>query len=544
MSIYSYVTQKISNYMPLWSRARIDRQSNFQQLVNPMCIEFEDTIRKGNLALRGRFINTCSLAEMDIVYETRLPKNFEFQYDTGDFSAPRLIDPNINVEINFGDPQTQIYIAEGNSIENFWQNAIPSRISVDATTISYAAALQEVEIGDGNISAFNAIYDPGYLSITISDGTTFVNEATNESAFIMIEGVNRRGVKDTELVRVIYNSTVKTIKEWKSLTSIKVVNVFPSTAKIKIDAVDFNYPLRRYDAEIYVDQSKNEKLIFADIKIEPSNESYIEYKAYLANTVQDLLAGLNTIITVGQAKLIDVSDQPILNILDIAVRPDSNRAITLDSTKMRVFDIRFPHVDGTKLAGRTSDSSVLISTHSDYYIEGETFKLIPYRHNNIKRIIKYKWDIEKPDGTKKTFIYNSTTNMFDEVTYIEDGSYSGWNLNPYELVDPNNFYHRDLEYTITEIGNHLFTLTVEYEDGERDVDKRIILSPYIKALAEFSHGIANVVGIGFNSDDELCILDSSDEVHKVTMHYDTAMIDISNKKVYTREQYYSLDVTY
>ena len=204
MSYYSYITQKLANYMPGWSRARKDRQSFFQQLMGAPASELDDIIRKAKVSLKGRFLNTVSLSEVDILYETRLGQSFELQYDTSDFRIPKLLHPDINVVINDGDSQTQIDIASTNSIEDFWYDSIPTRLTVDASTLSYQSVLDESEIGIEILSSFNIAYEPGYLFVTILDGVEFANRDTLEQGYIKISGTNRRGTLDTEILPFVY----------------------------------------------------------------------------------------------------------------------------------------------------------------------------------------------------------------------------------------------------------------------------------------------------------------------------------------------------
>jgi len=529
--------------MPSWSRARQDKQSLFQQLMGAPASEFDDIIKKAGIALRGRFINTVSLSEVDVLYETRLGQGFEFQYDNSDFRIPKLLQPAINVVINEGDSQTQVDISDTNSIEDFWYDAVPTRLTVDPVTLNYQTVLSESEIGVEEFSSFNDIYEPGYLFVTIQDGTEFSHVDTKEQGYIKISGTNRRGTYDTEIIPFVYNSTVITLKEWRTISTIHTVNIGPSSATIKVDAINFNYDDYQYDSERYIDEFNTDKTLYLSYE-EVGGKSFIKYKVVTASTVQDLLVGIDTKHEVNKVKLLDSLESDITGILDIAIQPDATRYFVLTDTKIIAYDTRQVAIDHSKLAGKTSDSEVYIFINNEYALEGDTVELKPERQRNTKRIIKYKWDLEKPDGSRATFVYSGGS--FVEQAYIIDGDYSGWNKNPYETSDPNNFYHRALDYTIADTGEYVWTLSIEYLDGSVDVDKRILVIRTISPLVELEHGISNVTGIAFNSDYELCILDSSssDVVHKVYLHYDTAMLDIESKILYTREEYFSIDVAY
>lgn len=531
--------------MPGWSRARKDRQSFFQQMIGAPASELDDIIKKAGIALRGRFINTVSLSEVDVLYETRLGKNFEFQYDNSDFRIPKLLQPNINVVINEGDSQTQIDIASTNSIEDFWYDSIPTRLTVDPVTLSYQSVLSESEIGIEEFSSFNDIYEPGYLFVTIKDGTEFSDIDTKEQGYIKISGTNRRGTYDTEIIPFIYNSTIITLKEWRSVSAIHTFNIGPSSATIKVDAITFNYNDYQYNSERYIDEFNTDKTLYLSSE-EVGGKSFLKYEVVTANTVQDLLAGVNTKHEVDKVRLLASSQSDLTGILDITVQPDATRCYMLTDTQIIIYDTRPVAIDYSKLTGKTSDSEVLIYIDNEYSLEGDTVKLKPERHMNTKRIIKYKWDLEKPDGSMSTFVYDSVTGDFLEQAYIVDGDYSGWNKNPYETTNSNNFYHRSLDYTIGAVGEYVWTLSIQYLDGSVDVDKRVLVIKTITPLVELDHGIPNVTGVAFNSDYELCILDSSSTsvVHKVNLYHDTAMLDIENKILYTREEYFSIDVAY
>ena len=543
MNKYSYITQKLANYMPSWTKARQNKQSLFQQLLSPIGTELEDVIQKARLSLKGRFIGTASLNEIDVIYETRLDANFEIQYDTDDFRLPKLISPTITIVPNYGDTPFEIDVVEDNSIESFWYKAIPNRLTVDATTLAYKPVLAETQIDISEFTVFNDIYDPGHLFLTIKNATSFIDEDTLERAYIRIAGINRRGTEDTEIIPFSFNTTAVTLKEWQTLSSIQIFNMGPSSATIEIDAVDFNYDRYQYDEERFVDENKNEKILYLNYN-EASSKSYLNYEVFTASTIDDLLAGISTLHEVYKVKLLDQNDQETTGILDITPQPEISRCIVLTNTKLRVYDTRAIAPDCSKLNKKTSNPETYINVNGDLIETGDTVELTPYGHLRTKRIIKYKWDLEKPDGSMVTFIYDDSLGSFQEQAYIIDGDYNGWNKNPYETSDPGNFYHRKLEYTVQNDGDHVWTLSVEYLDGERDVDQKIVSLNSMSPLVEFTHNIVNPIGVAYNSDQDLCVIDSSDDVHIVVLHCDVAMFDVKNKKIYTRESYFSFSVEY
>lgn len=529
--------------MPSWTLARKDAQSYFQQLLNPVGIEMEDLNNKARTNLSGRFVNTTSLAEVDVTYETRLGRDFEIQYDTTDFRIPKPIDPTITVVINDGEDPVEVPISEDNSIQSFWYDAIPNRLTVDADILSYSSVLDATEIAPGKIKAFNNIYEGGYLYITIADGTGFVNNESSELAHVKVTGINRRGILDSEVIPYTYNGTARTLKEWKSLTEIEIINIVPDTTTVSIDAIEFNHEELPYHAERYVDELAYDKQIYIG-KEELSGKTYLNHEVFTANTVNDLLGGLNTKHEVRKIKIIDELGAEITGVEDIALQPDSARCIALTASDIIIYDLRGDYIDGKKLVGRTPDASIQIHSSLDSVIEGDVVRIKPKPYETIKQIIKYKWDLEKPDGTKVTLAYNASTNSFYEVPYIVDENYDGWNRNPYETTDLNHFYNREIEYTIDDHGDYTWTLSVEYLDGSKDIDKRIVSSRFAEPIAILVHGISNPVGISFNSDYELYVLDNADSIHRVNLHHDTAMIDIDSKIVYTREEYFSITVGY
>lgn len=529
--------------MPPWSIARKDAQSYFQQLLNPVGLEIDDLTSKVRTNLNGRFINTASIAEIDVIYETRLGSNFEIQYDTSDFRIPKPIDPTISAVINDGEDPISVSISEDNSIQSFWYDAIPNRLTIDADILSYSSVLSPTDIAPGKIKSFNNIYEAGYLYVTVAGGTEFIDSETSELGHIKITGINRRGIKDSEVIPYTYNGTTKTLKEWKSLTEIEIINIGPDTATVSIEAIDFNHEELPYYGERYIDELAYEKQIYIGHE-ELSGKTYLNYEVFTANTVNDLLAGLNTKHEINKIKIIDDLGAEVTGVSDIALQPDSTRCIVLTSSSISIYDLRHNYIDGKKLVDRTADASIQIFSSLDSAIEGDIVRLKPKVYADIKQAIKYKWDLEKPDGTKVTLIYNMSTKSFDEVEYVVDENYNGWNRNPYEVEDPNNFYNREIEYTIDDHGDYIWTLSVEYLDGSKDVDQRIVSSRFAEPLVTLAHGIDNPVGISFNSDYELHVLDNADSIHRINLHHDTAMISIEDKIVYTREEYFSIDVGY
>lgn len=543
LNTYTYMTQRLSNYFPTWTNARNDQQSIFKTFVNPIASGLSDTINRTRVALKGRFLSTASLEEMDIIYETLLGQDFTFQYDTSDYRVPRLIAPTITCTINQGDTPFEINIAENNSIDDFWYKAIPDRINI-IDTFLYNEILAITQIGNGKIDSLDTIPAPGKLWINVDGAASFFNTVRSESAYVKISGTNRQGMKDSEVVNFNFNATNPTIKEWRSLDSVEIYNVEPITATIKIEALDFNQNEYINEYESYIDNLTNEKALSMSIT-ELTGKTYLNYEIFTANSVDDLLAGIDTKHTVQQVKLLGCGDTEISGIVDIAIQPDTNRVFVLSVDAMRIYDLDIPYIDSKDFNGKSSDAHTLIDMSHDIAIEGDEITLAPFRQVRNRRIIKYKWDLKKPDDSRVTFIYNDSLKEFEEQTYISDSNTDAWTKNAYEVTNPSEFSYKRLEYTVAAVGQHLFTLSVQYDDGAVDVDKRILDIKTKGVIATFPipYFMLSPSAIAFNSDNELCILDVAG-VARISFNYDTAMIDVDKKVVYTREEYFNIEASY
>lgn len=541
---YSYLTQQLANYFPSWSKARNNNQSLAQQFFNPIGLELESLINNSKIGFRGHFINTASLEEIDIIYEARLDKDFVFQYDTTDFNVPRLISPIITVTVNDGDSPFDIYVAEDNDITNFWYKAIPQRIDVTDSGLTYSDVLSATAIGaSGKIDTIETIYEPGKILITVAGGTSFVDE-DNNPANIKISGTNRQGAEDSEVIYFTHNTTEITNKQWKVIDSIESFNITPDTTTVALNVVGFNREYYLNEREIFVDPQKNIKQIFIE-PLEVSGKSYLKYTALIANAVEDIHTGIEDRYEIERINLLDSGDTDYTGVLDVVLQPDNDRIFVLTSDTLRIYDTRSEYIDGTRLAGISEDPKTFIAI-DNISEDWNTYSFRPERLSRNQAIIKYKWDLEKPDGSLITFIYNQDLRTFEEQTYVSNTNINAWNLNPYEATNPYEFQYNKLEYVFTSVGEYTFTLNTQYRDGTIDIDKKTIQFKTAPTLAEFdiSNDITNPVGIGFNSDNELCILDNVNAVHKIDLHHDLAMMDIDNKIVYTRDPYYNIDVTY
>lgn len=549
---YSYLSQKLANYYPSWARGRQDRQSVLQYFANPIANELQEVLRRTRIALNNGTLSTTDMYDIDIVYETKLGLNFDFQYDTSDYQIPKLIFPTVTVEID--TVPTAIDNAEGNTLDNFWYNAAPTRLTIDATSLPYSQVLLESSLVTGSFDTFNDPYEPGYLYVTISDATVFINESTREEGYVRISGINRQGLQDYENVSFLFNMTKRTVKEWKSISTVEVINInLGSDPKIKIDALDFNHSHYSYSDELYYDELGPKDLFIRPATI--GGEAHLEYLIYNISQQEDLYAGdlylheqvNNTIklTTIDTVRLLSSSEGTIGALLDVALQDNRYKAYVLsDDGKLRIYNTRNNYIDSNVLRERTPDVKTAIDIDSDMVTNGDTVKLKPHRHTGTNKIIKYKWDIEKPNGTKSTFKFNATTGVFDEIAYATNADSSAWSINPYEHTSPYDFSYKTLEYAIDSYGGHIVTLNTMYDDGNIDIDIRALQSKSIVPIAEITCGVANPVGISINSDGEICIIDNVDDVHKIDLYYDYTMIDIENKIVYTREEYDDIQVTY
>jgi hypothetical protein len=528
---HSWITQRIANRLPLWADARLDKYSFFQQFINPYGSALEKLYKQLSIGAKNYYASTANLDEIDVVYKVNLPRNFNFSVNDRDPANPIRIPPRVTTNID--SVLTEIPVSENNDVESFWYTSFPTRIKREGTDTDVSGEiLSETQFKDLASSTLNTFSIQGRLAITVAGATEFINlNRPLQRGFVKLRGVTRKGQEEVERINFITNTTITSLKEWRRLEEVSVYGIFPRTATITIDVLPFNVPEQIDPFNLFIDEV-NESVLFTEVEALDYTGTILKHKIFAATNLALLQQGFTGFDVRAQAELLDTTGDPIIA-RDFTIQPFQDRVFVLTDNKIYIYYNFMPYPDCSHLNGQTEDSLMVIETNKRDYIRDETVKIRTDRRHPVKRILKNRWSLTKPDGTKVRLGLDGTEWPLTQ---------RGWIINSHH--NTYNFIRQKIDYTVSEFGTYTFELETFYHDGSSEIDKHIINVNGINAEAalDLPVDVQNADGIAFDSDQNLWIKKTDpstgiETAYKMTLYTDNMLVDFDKRIIYFHEQY-------
>lgn len=528
-------TQALANAYPPWSNIRKDEQSIGFQFLNVIGQQIDDLRKQKDRIGDNYFIGSSIVSDIDVYYQLQLPGDFVFTKEDNDDTELLFTPPSVSGVID--GVSYSVTAVKENDIEGFWYNPAPSRISLGA--ISSGEHL--IASGYLHLTPFNPLTDsgllhiPNKLTVTLSGGSSYIGFEDNDVArrgLVYIEGVTRAGLNVTEQLVFVHDDTLKTQHEFKSLKKARVYGVNKDTETfLVITSASFNKP--DYPVVYQLDETfdKEEMPLFWAIGsgISPDQRT-LDLVKYDADDLSLRLEGFVEKHPIMQQELLDVTGSGAIVPLDLAVEPRSNNIWVVDSGSLYLYSSDLPYPDTSKLLGKQYDANSVIEPNTYYCVLGEEVELNYVWVRPNKGMVRHRVWVEQPDGILKSIENGSL------VTYHTDES--SWVFG--EPKGNRSIRNSDI-LPLNQRGEWIFSLEVQYADGTTSIDKRIVSVLGQNARAKFdlsSIGIPNtIVGIDFDSEYKLWVLDSAGGKYEINRHYDLMIIDFSKKIIYFREPY-------
>lgn len=554
-TVRALITQKLVNAYPLWSDIRNDEQSIGAQILNTIGLSLEDLHEQ---LVKQNYNNTIPFAnvgDIGLIYKYFLPQTYEFDNSNNDQANP-IYSPPIVVGTQ-GATNYTISLCDNNDIESFWYNSLPTRITVSSTSIANIVADTLAVNMYGCIASITQDQSPYIMNVTLDQPYTRLWVQTSgaqsyiriddkglvQRASIVITGITRRDVIESETLIFLYDDVIPTRKEWKTITKLEIYNVDPSTVNIRLFAHRFQRnqtpllspPKDFYNLDSSV-ESKQDMDTFYDLDINTLSHSIIKFQTWQSDDIRIRMSGFVGLDTKRSFELRNTSNAAITTANDLTVEPFSNRIWIVDNTTLYLFDNEQTLPDMSVLLNKDS-SAMSIMEPDNYHVTPSDTVTIDYQwHRQISEIVRHRVWVQYPDGT----LHNAAANTFsayDKTAWIY-GTPTGRILRQQE------------KYILPSVGDYIFNMEVVYANGISEIDQRIVSVDIKKALAQFSFtslapgGLLK--GIDFDSDQNMWILVNTSGTFtklKVTFAYDTMMIDYQNKIIFFKEKYDQVRIT-
>lgn len=568
--IWSWVTQRISNRLPLWSRARLNEDTILQALINPFAVQCEELYTELIDVRNNYFITTASLNQQGFLYEVQLPMTFAFDYTEHEGGTITFLEPTVLGTVDSSTYTLQLldpnksYMIERREI-------LPSRVSASllcsvfsneilpATTL---AALSSATINDLGLSDFGVVY------VKINGGSLFgwrENDDKNVTPKVILTGIldgQRKEIEEHLLFPT--NATFRSPSYWKEIEQVDVRGIEDSTTTVELNAgFARDYA---HDPFAMLSTSISETPLFYELNNLPvvggGNIPYIKHNTTEIDSIALQRQGYSTRITEHEvAVLYDHGEYLDDEWVDIEQMPNTRWLVGVSQTGIYFVDNRLPHP--LSLVGETGDGDSIYSKaltlrtpNADLNIEVDTHHLLRSKQNGSVNVTT--WHRKRQKGIARirlSIIVDSPTMNRPSTTYLDPSGNliligGSWIENVSDTTGPYNW--DDISFTIdvdTLAGCSIWAaylrLDTIYEDSSEETDTTFVFSPYTLVEKSFvmpTELMGHVVGIASSKDQQLCILDDQDRVWQLNFSYDYYLIDYRRNKLWLLENYDSVGI--
>lgn len=535
---YSDHTQSMANKLPEWSRARFDKYSNFQQLLNPIGEYLEKSQTLADKMYQGSLIQTVDLKELPFLYKYELDKNFEFQNFFNQDGSTFFIQPEISgIQ---GITRFDLFTTEENTLKSLYYSRIPTRINTKQVYVSSNTIVSKTAITNLLFPVNKRLEREGSFVLYCTNiSTSIIRKSPVTIAFLkcQIKGTSIFDKKQEEEI-VLYNEKyLFTKKLWKKIDSVQFFNVenadatfkllhFPEADKMSTDMKRMILPDGNADSIIWSFENRNDMTV-------------VQKRRTLGESGIQVLKNAGATEVVSEMAVFDIDNTTPLKLTDIAVDYTTDKIYGVDNSYLYIFDKREPYPEALKrIPGDNGTSDLVFSIVQDGTSldeDGQKEIQVNCIHTAPgKKIIKYRIKITKPDNSVVYLLRDSSTTSDpnNSSIYVKQVGFTLENIS-------NRF-------TANMVGEYFFELEVMYQGGTVSKDYAFVYLPKISAIVKYKlERILNdsvPVSLFLDFDQEIKIHTDKSMLHSVVFHKDGILIDYVNKVLYSSEEYTSIDV--
>jgi hypothetical protein len=535
---YSDFSQSIANKMPEWSKARFDKYSNFQQLVNPLAEILEKKQDHIDKVYRGNLIQTLDLNQLPYLFKYELDKNYEFKTFLNQDGSSLFVQPDISgIQ---GITRFDLFAPENNDLKTLYYLKTPTRINTKQDFVNNNVIFEIELISNLKIDIDRKLEREGGFVLYCENLKSSIKKV-NSTSFVLakcqVKGISIFDKEQQEEI-ILYNEKFLFSKKmWKKIDSIQFFNVdqknvtftimhFPDERKTSPDTKKIILPDGSSNSILWSFENRNDLTV-------------LQKRRTIGRSGLDVLKFAGATEIVSELGLFDTNNTTPLELIDLTVDYNSNFIYGVTSQYLYIFDKREPYPKKLKnIPGDSGSSDFVLKIESDgTYLDeaGEKEILIKYSHVTPgRKIIKYRTKITKPD--------NSVVYLLKDGATTSDPNQSSIFVKQdlYTLDDVSNRFYA------TEAGEYIFELETMYQGGVSSKDYGFVYIPKICAIAKYK--LERILDTGVpvsifkDFDQNIKIYTNEGILHSIIFHKDGILIDYVNKVLYSSEEYTSLDV--
>lgn len=532
----SWVTQKVLNRAPEWSRARRSPVSVAQQICNVPALEIEDTLKKLDEERDNSILATCDPTLLDRLYKVTLPGRFEFSLSEDQDRWSTYYTPSVWGEID--NSETSISRAPRNSVESLFYETTPTRTEYGGRSEIWEEVVPPTLVSDLSSVSPTGLSIEGPLYITLSDNTVWSEEYKDSIYFtkIYLKGTGLLDESIEEMIPLRLNGTYQTRRHWKTLSEFSVFHASES-AKVSISVFPFRETPVAHEREIATNIDGAERDRFYSMR-DYSWGSALAAERYLVDDDDQIRMGLDLRATDYELELWD-GEGGNVSANAFVFKPHSDWMYVVDDDYLYVFDYRLPFPSTTYLGEGSGDSRFAIRFVDDKYFYT--------REDQIKFFTRTLEYTSIPFAVRWTLIWDDGTEYRIGVdgSLWESSEQEGWIYN--DLWGEGRWEEQSI--TLSPMGfSGTYTLKLEakYEEVEGIVTrttKEAFCIPAIEPEAKLllPATLRGAWDLGIDGEGKLWFYNGT-SILLADLYYDYFIVDFQSKTVWLREQYPSVRV--
>jgi len=532
----SWITQRILNRAPEWTRARRSPVSVAQQICNVPALEIEETSKKLEEERDNFFLSTCDPTLLDHVYKIDLPGRFEFNQEEDQNRWSVYYSPSVWGEID--GSYVSISQANRNNVESLFYGVVPTRVGYGEQSEVWEEVLPPTKVSGVSSASPATMVLEGPLYVTLKNNTVWSEEYNDIVYFTKVRlkgtGLLREDIE--EIIPLRLNGTYQTRNHWKTLDEFEILHA-SEDATVSVSVFPFREAPVANDREIAVGSDGVERTRFYSLYSYSWGSTLIA-KRYLVDTEEQVRLGLN-LKTIDYEMELHDGELGNVSASAFVFKPHSDWVYVVDDTYLYVYDYRLPSPSTEYLGESSGDSRMAIRLDNDKYFYTREDEV-----SFSSRVLEYT---SIPFATRWTLVWNDGTEyrIGLDGSLWSTSSQEGWIYN--DNWDSGKW--EDQKITLSSVGlpgTYVIKLEAKYEENDEVVTrttKEAFSVPSIDPEAKLMLPVElkGARDLGIDGQGRLWFYNGT-SVLLADLYYDYFIVDFQEKRVWMREQYPSVRV--
>jgi hypothetical protein len=525
---------ELVNFFPTWSRVRTDDQSIGFQFFDALAFPIDKMDKYLERMKWNQYLPTVNLDEVDLLYRVQLPTTYTFTYDTSDALVPVEAAPTVQGTI--GSSTYDVSIAGNNDIETLWYDALPTRADLEETITGLTNRLISQPVSDfpwsGSLSHH---LSGGHLWVEASSGPQYVSvndDGEVDRGTVILHGTTRKGTEETEILTFAWDEKRHTLKEWEEITRI---DTYDMEDGVQIDIRSGDIDNGPYWAFYNLRYSENDNKVdeFWDLG-GFARGSTLDRVGHISDEWQNLMFGFSEKAPENRWELLNDTEQNI-SAVDMTIQPFTDRCWVIDQdANLYCYSLGDTIASGVDFLRRRDDGPEIRLEFSERYVLfGEDISVTPVQVRALKTIDRYRMWYETPLGVKY--------GLLDGVAVAYTSDFWVYPSSPGRQLEQERFVIAE------ERGEYKFALEAVFSDEEEQSDRVSIPVQYKLPLTtiDLSSNMPGetMSGLDFSIDQQLWVGTDSPAFYRFSFHTDLMVVDYTDKVVYLKEDYDSVEIT-